>query len=669
MTTVTDASVVYVPPAPDTSGRSGRLQHLPALDGLRGLGVAAVLLFHGGFGWAKGGWLGVSVFFTLSGFLITNLLMAEWASDGSISLKTFWSRRFRRLMPAAIACLLLVALYGWVYASPEQLRNLRVDLLAALGYVANWRFLLADISYADLFSAPSPVQHFWSLAIEEQFYVLYPLVVFGALKLGGRKLLGALLTVAVVGSLVLAYVARDDIDRVYYGTDTRMAELLAGGLLALWWSGSLARREEGRTGLRRGVIVLLGLAGLAGSLVLWPSVGQADRFVTHGVLPIQALLSVAMIAAGARPGIVSELLSIRPLTALGLVSYGLYLYHWPVFLALDEERTDLSLWPLFVLRMAVTGALAVASFFLLEQPIRRKRVLLRPLVVAGAVVLGVSAVVASSVAVTSDPPMTEIAHADVDLEDQEITVDTTPETSAIPAAAGAPETVLIIGDSGTFDAAPAIGAQFQSMGTRAVVDASFPGFGLTRDPAGWKRSWPEIVAEHDPRLIVVMLGGWDVQFTEKEGEEAYIALVRDAVDLLTVNGAKILWLSMLPGPETPTDTMDAVFSRFPEVFPGQIAYGDISDALEAEDGSYPRWLPNEEGELELARKPDGWHLCPDGAIRIARVVARVSRFLGLAPEPVAGWEQGDWRSNERYDDPEGGCDLDRAENAPPTEGR
>lgn len=668
MSAVTDASVVHVSPA-DTSGRSGRLQHLPALDGLRGLAVLAVLLFHGGFGWAKGGFLGVSVFFTLSGFLITNLLVAEWSSDGSISLKTFWSRRFRRLMPAAIVGLLLAALYGLLYASPEQLRNLRVDLLAALGYVANWRFLLADISYADLFSAPSPVQHFWSLAIEEQFYVLYPLVVFGALKLGGRRLLGGLLTVAIGASLVIAYVGRGNLDRVYYGTDTRMSELLAGGLLALWWSAAAKRREEGGSGLRRGAIVLLGLAGLAGSMVLWPSVGQADRFVTHGVLPIQALLSVAMIAAGARPGIVSELLSIRPLTSLGLVSYGLYLYHWPVFLALDEERTDLSLWPLFVLRMVVTGALAIASYALIEQPIRRKRVLLRPLVVAGAVVLGVSAVVAASVAVTIDPPTTEIAHADVDLEDQEITVDTTSRPAGIPAADGAPDSVLIIGDSGTYDAAPAIGAQFQSMGTRAVVDASFPGFGLTRDPDGWKRSWPEVIAEHDPRLIVVMLGGWDQQFTLKEGAEAYIDLVREAVDLLTVRGARILWLSMLPGPETPTDVMDPVFARFPEEFPGTVAYGDIGEALEASDGTYPRWLPGDDGELELARKPDGWHLCPDGAIRVARVVARVARYVGLAPEPGSGWEDGDWRNNERYDDPEGGCDVDRAENAPPTAGR
>jgi hypothetical protein len=166
-----------------------------------------------------------------------------------------------------------------------------------------------------------------------------------------------------------------------------------------------------------------------------------------------------------------------------------------------------------------------------------------------------------------------------------------------------------------------------------------------------------------------MLGGWDAQYTEENGEDAYVDLVREAVDLLTVRGARILWLSMLPGPDTETAAMDAVFRRFPERFPGKLAFGDISDALRAPDGSFPRWLPAEDGELELARKPDGWHLCPAGAIRVARVVAQVSRFLGLVPEPQPGWESTGWRENDRYDDPEGGCDVDREENAPPTEGR
>ena len=162
--------------------RSSRLTHLPALDGLRGVAVIAVLCFHGGFSWAKGGFLGVSMFFTLSGFLITSLLLREWGTDRHIDLRAFWSRRFRRLMPAALATLVGVCVLAWWLGTHAELHSLRLDVWAAVAYVANWRFIFAGRSYADLFSAPSPVQHFWSLAVEEQFYFVYPLIAFGALR-------------------------------------------------------------------------------------------------------------------------------------------------------------------------------------------------------------------------------------------------------------------------------------------------------------------------------------------------------------------------------------------------------------------------------------------------------------------------------------------------------
>ncbi|HEY6532107.1 MAG TPA: acyltransferase, partial [Acidimicrobiales bacterium] len=229
------------------------MPHLPGLDGLRGLAVIGVLLFHGGFTWAKGGFLGVSTFFTLSGFLITNLLVREWDSTDAIRLGRFWVRRFRRLLPAALIAIALIGLIWWRIGTPEQLATLRADMLAALGYVANWRFFSAGTSYADLFSAPSPLQHFWSLAIEEQFYVIFPLVVLGLMRLGGRRVLTAVLVAATLASVVLELALGGNIDRVYYGTDTRAAELLLGALLAVWWSGrALAPRgryahDDGRT--------------------------------------------------------------------------------------------------------------------------------------------------------------------------------------------------------------------------------------------------------------------------------------------------------------------------------------------------------------------------------------------------------------------------------------
>jgi peptidoglycan/LPS O-acetylase OafA/YrhL len=149
-----------------------------------------VLFYHGGYAWAKGGFLGVSTFFTLSGFLITNLLLREFDRTRHIALGEFWTRRFRRLLPAAIVALLGIAVYGWLFATPEQLADLRGDMIAALLYVANWRFFFSGLSYGELFSAPSPVQHFWSLAIEEQFYLFFPLAVFLALRFGGRRRCG-----------------------------------------------------------------------------------------------------------------------------------------------------------------------------------------------------------------------------------------------------------------------------------------------------------------------------------------------------------------------------------------------------------------------------------------------------------------------------------------------
>ncbi len=174
------------------------------LDGLRGLAVAAVVLFHSQLTFARGGFLGVSAFFTLSGFLITRLLIDERARTGRVGLRAFWARRARRLLPAAFVTLAGVLVFGATVATGDQLRSLRGDVLAAIGYVANWRFYFAGRSYSHLFSAPSPVLHFWSLAIEEQFYVVFPLVVALTLRVGRgrRSVLGGLFAAGGIASVI-----------------------------------------------------------------------------------------------------------------------------------------------------------------------------------------------------------------------------------------------------------------------------------------------------------------------------------------------------------------------------------------------------------------------------------------------------------------------------------
>ena len=359
----------------DVRRESGVGPYVPALDGIRALAVVAVLLFHAGVPGTSGGYLGVSLFFTLSGFLMGSLLLRERGGTGRIDYMRFWERRCRRLLPAALVTLGGVAVLA-PHLQTSARPGLRGDLLSALGYVANWRFVAADQSYASLFDAPNPVQHFWSLAIEEQFYLLFPLLI-GALFFVGRGRRGVVvgaLAALTVASVVSQFVV-SGYDRAYYGTDTRAAELLAGALLAC----ALLRRPAG-TGPRSRRTDVLGVAALAGFVALVVLTPAHPSWLVHGGFGAVAIVNVALIGGAlAATGPVPALLGTRPLVAIGKVSYGLYLYHWPVFLWLDGERTGWTGARLLGVRLAVTVVLAVVSYHLLECPIRyRRRLAARP---------------------------------------------------------------------------------------------------------------------------------------------------------------------------------------------------------------------------------------------------------------------------------------------------
>jgi len=215
--------------------------HEPALDGLRAVAVMVVVLFHAKFSWIPGGFLGVSTFFTLSGFLITSLLLREWSRRGGLVMRTFWRRRFRRLLPASWATMGLVVLAGVVGIwTADQQRSLRGDVPFSLAEVVNWHFIAAGRTYGSKFEAPSPLEHFWSLSVEQQFYVVLPLLLLGLLTLAAaRRMTSPVRLVAVAMGAVVAvsgflnwFFARSSLDRAYFGTDTRAAELAAGALLA-----------------------------------------------------------------------------------------------------------------------------------------------------------------------------------------------------------------------------------------------------------------------------------------------------------------------------------------------------------------------------------------------------------------------------------------------------
>ena len=362
-----------------------RLSYLPGLDGLRALAVIAVLLYHAQLPWIPGGFLGVEIFFVISGYLITTLLLEERRQRGRIDLVGFWMRRARRLLPA-LYLLLVVTLAFAVVFLPGEVARLRGDALAAFGYVTNWYLVLGEESYFEAVGRPSLLLHLWSLAVEEQFYVLWPLLlVAGTMLFRGRMLL-VVLAGAVGSAVLMATLYQPDVDpsRIYYGTDTRAAGLLLGAALAfVWVPGRVPGLGRGRLSgwLRRrfgwSVPLLLDVVGLAalGGLVwfcLW--LDQYQPFLFQGGLALVALATAVVITAAVHPRtrlLGAGLLGRQPLRWIGLRSYGIYLWHWPVFMV---TRPDLDVpitgWPLLVLRLVATVVLADLSYRFVETPIR-----------------------------------------------------------------------------------------------------------------------------------------------------------------------------------------------------------------------------------------------------------------------------------------------------------
>src|SRR6056297_286540 len=364
-------------PARDSAGDSGdgidrptsRLGYQPALDGLRAVAVVMVLAFHLALPGAGGGYLGVSVFFTLSGFLITRLLLDEFDRTGTIGLRRFYRRRIRRLLPASFLVVALVVVLAAFDAFPASSR-IRGGTLAALTSTFNWYELLGGRDYADLFRAPSPLAHFWSLAIEEQFYWLWPLVLLVVLpRIASQRRFAVIATMALAASISAPVTAAVwSSAAAYFTTWTRSAEILVGAALATWTARSRIPDWVGR----------LAWPSLAAVLVIGAITPAGRGWPYDGGLPLFALVSAALIAALQAPPErslgVTALLSTRPVVWVGTVSYGIYLFHWPVIVWLTEDRTGLGRWWLVALQIAVTMVATVASFLLLERPVRAGRV-------------------------------------------------------------------------------------------------------------------------------------------------------------------------------------------------------------------------------------------------------------------------------------------------------
>ena len=345
-----------------------KMAHHPGLDGVRASALIMIMLFHADPSWIPGGFISVSLFFTLSGYLITSILLFEGENNGNVSLKTFWSRRLRRLVPASMVTIAaVVGLSTWLSSGIEQGR-IRGDALAATTYVANWRSIFSEHSYSELFTDHSPLQHLWSLSIEEQLYVVVPVVVFISFMLRlKRQGIGYVFLGLSALSVAIAIVV-DGHDRIYYGTDTRAVELFVGAVLACFLSPKLEKWAH----LKVRWWSFLFLAPLIAFVWFSLIIDGQSKWLYTGWLGVFALLNVFFVVGSMIPGPMRWLMSLPPLTLLGRMSYGIYLIHWPVYVWLNESQLKISGFWLLLVRWAVVFALAGILYQVIEKPIRAK---------------------------------------------------------------------------------------------------------------------------------------------------------------------------------------------------------------------------------------------------------------------------------------------------------
>jgi peptidoglycan/LPS O-acetylase OafA/YrhL len=603
------------------------------LDGVRAVAVLGLIAFHNDFAWIPGGFYGVDAFFVLSGYLITTLLITEWAGTGSIRLRRFWAGRARRLLPALF---LLVAVIGLVLAvAPSVLQTPHVigDALAAVFYGSNWYQIHGGVGYFATTLQPSPLQHTWSLAIEEQFYLVWPLVVLAVLKLGTggrwtrrrrerrhrrqstvRVLDGGFLTLlprgtgthdaewkrrrrlhvlfglasfgALASALEMVWLAPTGYStRTYYGTDTRAQALLVGAAIA----AALALWDPGRLRWFRRFAGVMGLLGIAATGALWALANQNSVFAFSGGFLIAALAAGGIVlCAGVNHNAPSIwLLEIPPLPWLGQISYGIYLWYWPVLLVLSPTRIHWGIYPLFFLRVGVTIAIATVSAYAIELPIRRGALsnwrswVATPVGAAAAVgavmastLVPVGATVASGPVSPAPPPVSTTTTSTVP---GATTTTTTPVPSAMSPALPAvtstgtavhPVKVLLLGDSIAGSLGVGLG-QYESNDKIQIVNEGIPGCSLAMDqeiqvlwytlppgtpcvpgnPNGLLAQWKKWVDTYNPDVVLYVARGetfnqeWENNWTNI-GQTAFANYIesryRAAVQVLGSKGATVV---------------------------------------------------------------------------------------------------------------------------------
>ena len=350
--------------------------YVGSLDGIRALAVTAVFLYHTAIHSLPGGFLGVSTFFTLSGFLITTLLLREGDHDHTIRLRSFWARRVRRLAPAMFLNVAMVLTLTVLVPSAWPRVGLGGDTVSVFFSVFNWRII--DAGGQSVIRFLSPYSPLWSLSLEEQFYVVFPLAVLAVVALGGsRRALAWVCGAGVLASVLISVFYSPAASfgpsaplMEQFRTDVRMGEILVGSLLALaipTWKVVNARWADA-----------LGWAALVVTLIVWQVGRERQEWLVNGGLVLLAVVSAALVYGALAGGTFARVLSLPPLRYLGQISYGVYLYHWPIFLATRDIAYADNRPALFLTRVVLTLGVAALSFHFVETPIRRGRALRAP---------------------------------------------------------------------------------------------------------------------------------------------------------------------------------------------------------------------------------------------------------------------------------------------------
>jgi peptidoglycan/LPS O-acetylase OafA/YrhL len=546
--------------------------------------VGLVLVSHGGIPGVAGGFIGVDIFFVLSGFLITSLLLDELGRTGRIGLTDFWVRRARRLLPALLVMVLAVVV-GRELFPPDAVSGIRDDAVAAFLWVANWSFIAHKTDYFAQGAAPSPFQHTWSLGVEEQYYLVWPLLLItvtllfaviarcrgglagiGAVRLAVFALAAAGASATAVAAILL--VSEPSLNRVYFGSDTRAQALLVGAAasalfvrdwpsLAVGWS---LIRSRWAKWLARG-LPIIGLAALGAGAHY--ATGSAAQF-HHGLLIAVAVAAVAVVAPVAldQQGPAARVLALPPLVWLGTISYGVYLWHWPIFLAVNGERTGWSGLPLFVVRCIATIGVATASWWVIEHPIRRWRPVRVPMLrlavatVATAVAVTIMVVPVSSPAGTLPPGVSSAA-----MTAQAPPVETIRPVSAPRQNGPRVHTVSVFGDSVAWTMMrylpPTPGVNFidnTTIGCGIVRGGPYRYQGQTLDQKPecdtWPDRWAQRIAYDRPDVVLLIIGRWETIDRVNEGHWTHIGdpafdqyltgELKRALDILGSTGARLV---------------------------------------------------------------------------------------------------------------------------------